>query len=125
MKSKLFFILLFIGLVQIQAAYAQIIVDGQNLYEIDTKYAEIIISRRVMTQEMQVMIDYGQYIDYHREFQQRIETPKGENIQFRSVVQILNLMDYNGWEFLQTCPAHTNNFERLHYLFRRKEDGKH
>jgi hypothetical protein len=67
------------------------------------------------------MIDYGQPIDYQREFNQRITDGRGMPIVFRSIVFTLNLMDQNGWEFIHTYMAHTNNFERFHYLFRRKE----
>ena len=125
MKRSFLFTLIAIVLVNLRPLPAQIMVDGKKLNEMDTKFVELIVSRRAMTQEIQIMIDYGQYIDYSREFSQTITSYRGERLIFRSIVHALNVMDQNGWEFLTTYMAHTNNYERFHYLFRRKEEEVH
>ena len=122
MKKKIFLHLVFFLLYQSVSLNAQIFVDGQNLNDMDIRYVEIILSRRAMTQEVQVMFDYGQQIDYSREFDQLIQDGRKQIIRFKSIVHALNMMDKNGWEFIHTYMAHTNNFERFHYLFQRKKE---
>ena len=121
MPFKLIGTIIFCILSYTQDLHAQIFVDGKNLSEIDTKYLEVIISRRTMSQDVQIMIDYGQFIDYHKEFDQAITDERDNPIVFKSIVNTLNMMDKLGWDFIQTYSASTNNFERFHYLFKKKE----
>lgn len=87
-------------------------------------YAELIGTRKAFSNNITVIIDYGQ--DSKLFAVERIVDPKtGKPKVFNSMIDALNFMSENGWEFVQAYVASANNTNTFFWLLKRdKNYGK-
>lgn len=101
--------------VQVQA---QIIIDDVDISEMDIKYVEIVAVSKFMSNKITVRVDYGQ----DALTGQKMKDRDGKALVFASVVNALNFMDKNGWEFISNYVVTEANQNVYHYLFRKKDE---
>ncbi len=91
---------------------------------IEYVYAELIGTRRAFSNNITVIIDYGQ--DSKLFAVERIVDPRtGKPKVFNSMIDALNFMSENGWEFVQAYVASANNTNTFFWLLKRdKNYGK-
>jgi hypothetical protein len=79
---------------------------GQNVVTIDSisskaSYCEIVGTSGLFTTKLTIMVDYGQ--EKGNIFNYKDSRLKGENgkaIKFNSMIDVLNLMQKEGWDFV-------------------------
>ncbi len=116
--KKLF--LLFFAVVS-HNLYAQVKVEGVDINELgNVKYVEIVGVQKFLSNKLTIAIDYGQKFSWGTD--QRIEREDGKPIIFNSMVEALNFMNVNGWEFVNNYIVTIGNSQNVyHYLLKRKE----
>lgn len=100
-------------------AFSQLNVDGVEIGSLDIKFVEIVAAAKFMSQKVTVQVDYGQ--KYKMGQLQKIKGIDGKNKVFMSVVDALNYMDKNGWDFVTNYVVTEQNQNVYHYLFKKKE----
>lgn len=100
-------------------AGAQVVVDGTNVNDLDIKYVELIGRSKVLSlTKIKVYVDYGQDFSWK---QQTIKNADGTNAAFNSMVDALNFMDANGWEYVSNYLIDNNGELTYKYILRKKE----
>jgi hypothetical protein len=104
------------------AANAQVLVEETNINELDVKFVELIGRNKVGFGKIKVIVDYGQKISWLKS--QAIRSADGTKAAFNSMIDALNFMDANGWDFVSNyvIPATTEggNNEVRYILVKRK-----
>lgn len=121
MKAALLTSFIFLA---ISPCFSQVFVKGVNINELDSvKIIEVMIDIRSTRKGVDVFVDYGQK-DNSEAFDLasksdglRIFNP-GQNSKmfFKSTGAVLNYLERNGWEFIDTKVQSSQHF----YYFRRK-----
>ena len=98
---------------------AQVEVDGNSLNEIDITYIELIGRTKFLNPfKLKIIVDYGQKLSWN---QQTIRNENGNNQSFNSMVDALNFMEKNGWEYVSNYLVTSGDEQTYRYLLRRKE----
>lgn len=102
------------------AASAQVVVDDFDINESDAKYVQLLgLSKFLtMTGKVTVYIDYGQEKVFGKD--QRIVGPHGKAQVFNGMIDALNFMEENGWEYVSNYIISTQQQQVYYYLLRRK-----
>lgn len=96
-------------------------VNDIPLKDIDVEYVQIVGSEKPFTNKMVVEIDFGQE---HRAFSDkdtRIKDERGKSLTFNSMIDALNFMVKNNYEFVQAYAMVTSSKHTNHYLLRRRK----
>ncbi|WP_373519557.1 hypothetical protein [Pricia sp.] len=97
-------------------------VNDRPIGEIDVEYIEIVVTARALSHKVNVEIDFGQDTNFFSGSKQtRIEDEDGKRIKFNSMIDALNFMNKNGFEFVQAYVVDTDDSTICHYLMKRKE----
>jgi hypothetical protein len=96
-------------------------VDGIDINSMaDVKYVEIVGIQKFLSTKVTVVIDYGQKFNWTAD--QRIEKEDGKPIIFNSMVEALNFMNKNGWDFVNNYIVTMGSNQNVyHYLLKRRE----
>jgi hypothetical protein len=97
-------------------------VNGVPIKDIDAEYVQIMGTPVLLKNKLRILIDFGQYSKSLSTKEQVIIDSDGKRMQFNSMIEALNFMNANGYEFLQAYGVSINNNETEHYyLLRRKK----
>jgi hypothetical protein len=97
---------------------AQVIVDGVDINKMDLHYVELVGQTRFISlTKIKVFVDYGQELSWR---QQTIEDNSGERASFNSMVEALNFMHENGWEFVSNYHINNDGSLMYHYILQRQ-----
>jgi hypothetical protein len=100
-------------------AFAQVEVDGTNINELDIKYVELVGQAKFLSlTKIKVFVDYGQDFSWK---QQTIKNAAGKNAAFNSMIEALNFMEANGWEYVNNYLINNNGDLIYKYLLHKKE----
>lgn len=96
----------------------QVIVDGVDINDMDLHYVELVGQTRFINlTKIKVFVDYGQDFSWR---QQTIEDRGGERSSFNSMVDALNFMYENGWEFVSNYHIDNDGSLTYHYILQRQ-----
>lgn len=76
-------------------------VDGIPIKDINSEYIQIYEYPILLTRKLQVLIDFGQSRRALSTAEQVIRDSSGKKMEFNSIIEALNFMDENGYEFVQ------------------------
>lgn len=98
---------------------AQILVEGTNINDLDLQYIELVGKSKLLSPtKIKVFVDYGQSFSWN---QQVIKSADGKTAAFNSMVDALNFMDSNGWEYVNNYIISDASGELTYkYLLRKK-----
>jgi hypothetical protein len=95
-------------------------VNNVPLKDVDVEYVQIVGTARLLSTKVSVEIDFGQETKFFsRDMQIRDE--KGKLLIFNSMIDALNFMTANGYEFVQAYTVTVSNQNVHHYLLRKKD----
>lgn len=101
-------------------AQSQVMVDGTNINDLDVKYIELIGRAKLLSlTKIKIYVDYGQDFSWKA---QTIKNTDGTNTAFNSMVDALNFMDANGWEYVNNYLVNSNEELTYKYLLRKKSE---
>lgn len=117
---KKLFTATFIGLLITVISKAQTVNDIP-LKDIDVEYVEIVGTSRLLSTKLTIEIDFGQENKlFSSDKDTRVKDVDGRNMIFNSMIDALNFMTKNGYEFVQAYAVTTSNQNIYHYLLRKK-----
>ncbi len=111
-----------IGLLAFHNANSQTVNDVP-IKDIDVDYVQIVGTSRLLSNKVTIEIDFGQENKlFSSDKDTRIRDVNGKNMVFNSMVDALNFMTKNGFEFVQAYAFNTSNNQNVyHYLLRKKK----
>ena len=87
-------------------------------------YSELIGTQKVLSTKVNVSIDYGEETSLFKDTRLRDEET-GKVPAFNSMVDALNYMGNNGWEFVQAYTITGQGGNVYHWLLKIKKEVKH
>lgn len=91
--------------------------------DIDVDYVQIVGTSKLFSNKLTIEIDFGQENKFFSSDKDtRVKDEKGKNMIFNSMVDALNFMTKNGYEFVQAYAFATNNQNVYHYLLRKNRN---
>ena len=113
--------ILFIGLfVCSSMAFAQS-VNGVALKDITAEYVEIIGTAKMISHKMTIQLDFGQLNKVMEMKDTQVMDSEGKPLVLNSMVEALNFMSANGYEFVQAYAFRVNQPTGFHILLRKKK----
>lgn len=112
--------LLLISLFFTTLTYSQTVND-QPLSEIDVDYVQIVGTSKLLSQKLTIEIDFGQENRLFKSRDTQLKDETGKNLVFNSMIDALNFMSRNGYEFIDAYTLTQGNNNVYHYLLKRQE----
>jgi hypothetical protein len=104
----------------ITVSFGQVTVENVNINDLDIKYCQLIgYNKSLFGKNIIVTVDYGQKFKPFKS--QLIKGPDDKAIEFYSMIDALNFMEENGWEYVNNYAVSTGNSSVYHYLLKKKE----
>ena len=106
---------------------AQVIVEGININKLEkVKICQVVAQGKLFSKKVTITIDYGQEIKWSSNKGSQIRDENGEMRKFNTVIEAINYMENNGWEYINVAvttiwTGKSGNIEVYNYYFRRKE----
>ena len=97
---------------------SQVIVNEVNINDLDIQYVELVGRSKLNPTKIKVIVDYGQPFSFKS---QAIRGAAGEKAAFNSMIDAMNFMDANGWEFVSTYVIATETEITTHYILQRSK----
>ncbi len=117
MKKKIFLAALIFTATSI-IGYSQT-VNGVPISDIDVEYVEIVGNFRLFSNKFTITIDFGQESKLFSNRETQIRDEYGQALNFNSMVDALNFMSKNGYDFVDVYVVTNDEFTTHHYLLRK------
>ena len=100
--------------------YGQVIVEDVDINDLGIKYCQLIgVNESPFDQQFVIDIDYGQKF---KPFQsQLVKGSDGKAVIFNNMIDALNFMEENGWEYINDYAVSPGGNLIYHYLLKRKK----
>lgn len=95
----------------------QVIINGVNINDLDIEYVELVGRSKLNPTKIKVIVDYGQPFSFKS---QAIRGAEGDKAAFNSMIDALNFMNANGWEFVSNYVIKTETEITTRYILRKK-----
>lgn len=83
-------------------------------------YCEIVGTTKMMSRKITIQIDFGERMKLFAD--NRLKDESGKAIVFNSMVDALNSMGKQGWEFSQAYAVSNGSYSVYHYLMQKPFD---
>lgn len=105
------------------SSFAQVIVDEVYINDLENvRYVELVGRNKIGFGKIKIIVDYGQPLKVFTS--QAIKATDGTKVAFNSMIDGLNFMEANGWDFVSNyvIPARTETDENeVRYILKRKD----
>ena len=95
-------------------------VNGVQFKDIDVEYVQIVGTKKLFTQKVIIEIDFGQENKLFSSKDTRIVDERGTNLIFNSMIDALNFMSKNGYDFVTAYTVTLGDQNVYHYLLKRR-----
>lgn len=96
-------------------------VNNIPLKDIDVEYIQIVGTSRMMSDKVNIEIDFGQDTKFFgSNKRKKIRDKKGNKVKFNSMIDALNYMSQNGFSFVQAYALTEEKQNIYHYLMKKK-----
>ncbi len=116
----LFFIVIFLGM-GLSNSFSQTVNDIP-LMDIDVEYVRIVGTAKLLSTKVNIEIDFGQHNKIFSSKDTQLRDENGKLQIFNSMVDALNFMGQNGYEFVSAYAITIANQNVYHYLMKKKKD---
>ena len=118
MKKVLFIAVLVFLATNLKAQTNDSIQSNESKYQ----YCEVVGSTSsILSTKVRIQVDYGQEVSFWNQYSKRvIKEEDGKAIKFNSMIDALNYMGTQGWEFVQAYAVTMGNTNVYHFLMKRK-----
>lgn len=90
--------------------------------DIPVEYVQIVGTSKLFSNKVTIEIDFGQENKlFSSDKDTRVKDANGKNMVFNSMVDALNFMSANGYDFVQAYAFAKDNQSVYHYLLRKKK----
>lgn len=101
------------------AGKTQVIVDDININDLEIKYIELVGRNKIGFGKIKIIVDYGQELKIFRS--QAIRSADGTKAAFNSMIDGLNFLEANGWEFVSNYVVQSAEENEVRYILRKRE----
>jgi hypothetical protein len=115
MKGIIFVLLLFFSI----NTFSQT-VNGVPLTELNSEYVLIVGTRKLIGNGVTIELDFGQLNKLFSNSDTRLVDANGKQVVLNSMIDALNYMSKNGYEFVDAYAISTGNQNVYHWLLRKK-----
>lgn len=120
--KKVLTITLFIITLGLSNVYSQTVNDIP-LKDIDVEYVQIVGTSKLMSTKLTIQIDFGQRTKFFSAGKETIlKDEQGKALDFNSMIDALNFMAQNGFEFVNAYTITVSNQNVYHYILKRKNE---
>ena len=99
---------------------AQVMVNGVDITTADIQYIQLVGTTKLLNlNEVTINVDYGQDLKWNSP-RQAIKGSDGKNMSFESMVDALNFMYKNGFEFVSREVITVGQQNVYHFLLKRR-----
>jgi hypothetical protein len=118
MKAKILFILFtYSGLISVQAQT----VNDKLISEIDVEYVQIVGTSKLLSNKLTIEIDFGQENKIFSAKDTQVKDTNGKLLVFNSMIDALNFMSENGYDFVSAHTITIGNQNVYHYILKKKK----
>lgn len=97
-------------------------INDVPLKDADIDYVEIVGFVKPLSTKLNVVIDFGQENKVWKPNKESVlKDETGKNLVFNSMIDALNFMSKNGFEFVSAYSVTINNSNVYHYLLKKKK----
>lgn len=97
-------------------------VNDVPLTDIDVEYVQIVGTSKLLSTKLTIEIDFGQRTKFFSSGKETIvKDIDGKAVDFNSMIDALNFMSKNGYEFVNAYAITIGNQNVYHYLLRNKK----
>ncbi len=97
-------------------------VNDIPIKDIDVEYVQIVGTSKMFTKKVTVELDFGQETKFFSSAKaMRINDENGKQMEFNSMIDALNFMSKNGFEFVSAYTISVQNQNVYHYLLKKKK----
>jgi hypothetical protein len=97
-------------------------VNDTPLKDIDVEYVQILGTSKLLSTKLTIEIDFGQRTKFFSSGKETIvKDIDGKAVDFNSMIDALNFMSKNGYEFANAYAITVGNQNVYHYLLRNKK----
>ncbi len=115
MKKILLLITLFSCVISLKAQT----VNDIQIKDIDVEYVQIVGTSKLFSTKLTIQIDFGQRTKFFSSGKETIvKDEEGKSLDFNSMMDALNFMSKNGFEFVNAYAITMDNQNVYHYLLR-------
>lgn len=118
--TKIKFITTLALLFVVSVSYAQTI-DDLPIKELNAEFIKIMGYSKLTTGKMIIDFDYGQKDRLYDRHQAIVRDENKNIIKFESMINALNFMIRNGYDFVQAYSIQTGEQPMMHYLLRKRQ----
>lgn len=119
--KNLFICMLFLIALGFSNVYSQTVNDVP-LKDIDVEYVQIVGTQKLMSTKVIIQIDFGQRTKLFSLGKETVlKDEQGKPLDFNSMIDALNFMSENGFEFVSAYTITVNNQNVYHYIMRKKK----
>jgi hypothetical protein len=94
-------------------------VNDIPISEIDVEYLQIIGTSKLFSTKLTIQIDFGQNTKFFSSGKETIvKDANGKSMEFNSMIDALNFLSKNGFEFVNAHVITVGNQNVYHYLLR-------
>lgn len=120
MKKILFSSIILFGLL-LSNLNAQTVNDIP-INEIDVEYIQIVGTSKLLSNKVTIQIDFGQENKYWSNKDTQVKDENGKLLVFNSMIDSLNFLSENGYEFVNAYAITLGNQNVYHYILKRKDN---
>ena len=95
-------------------------VNGIPITEIETEYIQLMATTKLLSTKVTVDIDFGQRNKAFALRDTEIRDEKNQVVTSNSIIDALNFMSTNGYEFVQAYTVNISNTVVYYYVMRKK-----
>jgi len=94
-------------------------VNDLPIKDIDVEYVQIVGTSKLFTTKVTIQIDFGQRTKFFSSGKEnRVKDEEGKALDFNSMIDALNFMSKNGFEFINAYIITVGNQNVYHYILR-------
>ena len=113
-------ILLFVYCLYASTIFSQTVNDIP-IEDIDVKYIQIVGTSKMMSTKLNIKIDFGQETKFWSGGREAVvKDENGKGLNFNSMIDALNFMSQNGYEFKTAYALTVGNQNVYHYLLEKE-----
>ena len=97
-------------------------VNDIPISEIDVEYIQILGTSKLFSKKVTIQIDFGQATKFFSSGKEtQVKNSEGKLVKFNSMIDALNFMSANGYDFTQAYAFAVGNQNVYHYLMKKKK----
>jgi len=98
-------------------------VNDIPLDSINVEYVRIVGTSKLLSTKVTIELDFGQYNNIWKDSDTRVTNILGKRLELNGMVDALNFMVSNGYEFVTAYAINVNNQNVYHYLLKKIKKG--